>query len=174
MPAVLHHQRFHAEKEGSAFDASATGHGFFAALVIRNLGRTAKLAVEARTSAASSAASGKGASGSALVASGNAAIGRLAGDQQSIFEAFAAAAEGSVKKEGVLNRLQKVDYAAGMPLAEVLVGMQDALNATVMSDVTLGKILGETALQVEECRRALRKLAAVASTSQDVEMKVQA
>ncbi|BGO98635.1 RSC complex subunit Rsc9 [Rhodotorula toruloides ATCC 204091] len=175
MPAILHHQRFHAEKEGTAFDSSATGHGFFAALVVRNLGRVAKLAVDARTSAAASAASGKGASGSALVASGNAAIGRLAGDQQSIFEAFAAAAEGSVKKEGVLNRLQKVDYAAGLPLAEALVGVQDALNATVMSDVTLGKILGETALQVEECRRGLKKLRAAASaTSQDVEMKVQA
>ncbi|GJN89650.1 hypothetical protein Rhopal_002637-T1 [Rhodotorula paludigena] len=158
-PYLLRHERYHtfAAGEGPADAGATNGLGFFAALAVRNLGRIAKLAVDAALAAGGGSA-GKGASGSALVASGNSAIGRLAGEQQSIFEAFAAAEEGSAKQEGVLARLEKVDFARAKPLAVALVALQPRLNETVMRDVALGKILGETVVQVEECRRALLRL----------------
>jgi len=149
------------------------GVGYFAALSVRNLSRIAKLAVDAAAAGGAGAGAGagadgagagggKGASGSVLVASGNSAIGRLAGEQQSIFEAFAAAAEGwssTTTKDGdVFARLDKVDFAQALPLAEALVALQATLNATVMSDVALGRVLSEAVLQVEEVRRALLKL----------------
>lgn len=161
-PCILHHERIHAEREAPAADANATGIGFFAALTIRNLGRVAKLAVDAQT--ALHAAGPKGASGSALVASGNAAIGRLAEGEQSIFEAFAAAAEGASRTGslGVFERLEKVQFEKAFPLAEALVGLQGEINRTVMRDVSLGKVLGETALQIEECRVGMARLSAPA------------
>ncbi|GAA5865894.1 hypothetical protein JCM3774_005515 [Rhodotorula dairenensis] len=159
-PCILHHERVHAEREAPAADSNATGIGFFAALAIRNLGRVAKLAVDAQT--ALRAAGPKGASGSALVASGNSAIGRLAEGEQSIFEAFAAAAEGAARAGslGVFERLEKVQFENAFPLAETLVGLQGDINRTVMRDVSLGKVLGETALQVEECRVGMARLSA--------------
>lgn len=168
-PCILHHERIHAEREGPAADSNATGIGFFAALTIRNLGRIAKLAVDART--ALHAAGPKGASGSALVASGNAAIGRLAEGEQSIFEAFAAAAEGASRTGslGVFERLEKVQFEKAFPLAEALVGLQGEINRTVMRDVSLGKVLGETALQIEECRVGMARLAAPASGTESAE-----
>ncbi|BGP39191.1 Chromatin structure-remodeling complex protein rsc9 [Rhodotorula kratochvilovae] len=181
LPHILHHERFHTYAgEPSAPGAplpnpsAHAGIGYFAALSVRNLSRVAKLGVDASAAGASGGgggAGGKGASGSVLVASGNSAIGRLAGEQTSIFEAFAAAAEGSAKKDGVRARLEKVDFAEALPLAEALVALQPALNATVMSDVALGKVLGESVLQVEECRRALLKLRPVEAEAVDVAMQ---
>ncbi|GAA6046419.1 hypothetical protein JCM3770_004909 [Rhodotorula araucariae] len=177
---VLHHERFHTYAgEVSAPGApvpdpsSHAGIGYFAALSIRNLSRIAKLAVDASAAGAPAGGGGggKGASGSVLVASGNSAIGRLAGEQTSIFEAFAAAAEGTAKKDGVLARLEKVDFALALPLAEALVALQPVLDATVMRDVALGKVLGESVLQVEECRRALLKLRPVKAAREDVAMQ---
>ncbi|GAA5952365.1 hypothetical protein JCM8115_003580 [Rhodotorula mucilaginosa] len=161
-PCILHHERIHAEREAPAADSNATGIGFFAALTIRNLGRIAKLAVDAQI--ALHAAGPKGASGSALVASGNAAIGRLAEGEQSIFEAFAAAAEGASRTGslGVFERLEKVQFEKAFRLAEALVGLQGEINRTVMRDVSLGKVLGETALQIEECRVGMARLSAPA------------
>lgn len=158
----MHHERIHAEREAPAADSNATGIGFFAALTIRNLGRIAKLAVDAQI--ALHAAGPKGASGSALVASGNAAIGRLAEGEQSIFEAFAAAAEGASRTGslGVFERLEKVQFEKAFRLAEALVGLQGEINRTVMRDVSLGKVLGETALQIEECRVGMARLSAPA------------
>ncbi|KPV77551.1 uncharacterized protein RHOBADRAFT_51392 [Rhodotorula graminis WP1] len=178
---ILHHARYHtyagdATAPGAPSPADAhpvQGVGYFAALSVRNLARIAKLAVDAAAAGgagaggageggASGGGGGKGASGSVLVASGNSAIGRLAGEQQSIFEAFAAAAEGwssTTTKDGdVFARLDKVDFAHALPLAEALVALQPTLNATVMSDVALGRVLSEAVLQVEEVRRALLKL----------------
>ena len=175
---ILHHARYHtysgdAMAPGAPAPADAhpfQGVGYFAALSVRNLSRIAKLAVDAAAAGGAGAGGagaeggtgGKGASGSVLVASGNSAIGRLAGEQQSIFEAFAAAAEGwssTTTKDGdVFARLDKVDFAQALPLAEALVALQATLNATVMSDVALGRVLSEAVLQVEEVRRALLKL----------------
>ncbi|GAA5894399.1 hypothetical protein JCM8208_006223 [Rhodotorula glutinis] len=195
---ILHHARYHtyagdATAPGAPAPADANpfqGVGYFAALSVRNLSRIAKLAVDAAAAGGAGAGAeggagagagggGKGASGSVLVASGNSAIGRLAGEQQSIFEAFAAAAEGwssTTTKDGdVFARLDKVDFAQALPLAEAFVALQATLNATVMSDVALGRVLSEAVLQVEEVRRALLKLrpvegAAPAPVGEDVQM----
>ncbi|GAA5987076.1 hypothetical protein JCM10908_001016 [Rhodotorula pacifica] len=169
VPCILHHERIHAEREAPTADSNATGIGFFAALTIRNLDRIAKLAVDAQN--ALRAAGPKGASGSALVASGNSAIGRLAEGEQSIFEAFAAAAEGAARSGslGVFERLEKVQFEKAFPLAEALVGLQGEINRTVMRDVSLGKVLGETALQIEECRVGMARLTAPAPVEEPAE-----
>lgn len=92
------------------------------------------------------------------MASGNAAIGRLAGDEQSIFEAFAAAAEGLAKKDGVLSRLEKIDPTLALPAIEALLSVQETLVRISMADASLGKVLSEVVQTIEACRRKVRKL----------------
>ncbi|GAA6014873.1 hypothetical protein JCM10207_002208 [Rhodosporidiobolus poonsookiae] len=156
LPSILPHERHHAERDTTlpAGAPTAAGASLLAVLILRNLARVAKLAVDAKAAASGSATT----SGGNSVASGNAAIGRLAGDEQSIFEAFAAAAEGLAKKDGVLSRLEKVDYAQAMPAVEALGALEGPLVKMVMSDVALGKVLGEVVLLVEYCRRKADKL----------------
>ncbi|GAA6033634.1 hypothetical protein JCM8097_004359 [Rhodosporidiobolus ruineniae] len=182
LPAILTHERHHAERDVPSSSSSAptnpglhsaAGASLLSVLILRNLARTAKSAVDAKLASSgagssSSAGAGGGAQqgpGGVSVASGNAAIGRLAGDEQSIFEAFALAAEGSAslgavggggaggKKDSVLARLEKVDFSAAFPaVVEALLGVEDGLVKMVMSDVALGKVLAEVVQLVEYCR----------------------
>ncbi|GAA5914739.1 hypothetical protein JCM6882_002729 [Rhodosporidiobolus microsporus] len=157
LPAILPHERHHAERDASTKDLTAAGASLLSVLIVRNLARTAKLALDAKLTSSSSAQNGAaGAGGAPSVASANAAIGRLAGDEQSIFEAFAAAAEGLAKKDGVLSRLEKVDYTAALPAVEALLSVEEGLVQMVMSDVALGKVLGEVVGLVEYCRRRVK------------------
>ncbi|GAA5860556.1 hypothetical protein JCM8547_000339 [Rhodosporidiobolus lusitaniae] len=162
LPAILAHERHHSERDPSTGnDLTAAGASLLAVLTLRNVARTAKLALEAKLAASgpasSTATNGASSAGGVSVASGNAAIGRLAGDEQSIFEAFAAAAEGLAQKDGVLSRLEKVDHSLALPAVEALLSVQETLVKIVMSDVALGKVLGEVVQVVEWLRRETKK-----------------
>ncbi|GAA5863172.1 hypothetical protein JCM1840_002494 [Sporobolomyces johnsonii] len=156
LPVKLHHERYHAALDDNQ---EPTGMGYLACLVLRNIARTAKLALEA----ASAQGSSSGIAGRSSVASGNAAVGRLAEGEQSIFEAFAAAAEGTAKKDGVFSQLERVDYAIARPAVEAVVAVQDTLLKTALSDAALGKYLAEVVGIVEECRRQQKKAQVQAS-----------
>ncbi|BGP15117.1 hypothetical protein JCM10213_006551 [Rhodosporidiobolus nylandii] len=159
LPAILHHERHHAERDPlTGKDPTAAGPSLLSVLIIRNIARVAKLALDAKASSSGVSSAGPTSGGGASVASGNAAIGRLAGDEQSIFEAFAAAAEGLAKKDGVLSRLEKVDYTAAFPAVEALLAIEETLTKMLLSDAALGKVLAEVAVLVEHCRTKAQKL----------------
>ncbi|GAA5841446.1 hypothetical protein JCM11251_007141 [Rhodosporidiobolus azoricus] len=162
LPSVLLHERHHAERDSTTKDLTAAGASLLSVLIVRNLARTAKLALDAKLASSASASSKSAQNGGGVatpsIASANAAIGRLAGDEQSIFEAFAAAAEGLSKKDGVLSRLEKVDYTAALPAVEALLSIEEGLVKMVMSDVALGKVLGEVVGLVEYCRKKFGEL----------------
>ncbi|GAA5927379.1 Rsc9p [Sporobolomyces koalae] len=158
--AKLHHVRYHAQVDDHH---EAAGPGFFACLILRNLTRAAKLARDAtlpqqqqqeQQSTDSAATTG----GRISVASGTAAIGRLAEGEQSIFEAFALAEEGSVstRKGGVLNQIEKVDWTIAQPAIETIVGVLDIVLKTALSNVVLGKYLVEVVVTAEELRAGLQ------------------
>ncbi|GAA5884319.1 hypothetical protein JCM16303_003634 [Sporobolomyces ruberrimus] len=160
-PAKLHHVRYHAQVDDRQ---EATGPSFLACLVLRNLSRAAKLAREATlprsTSDSSTANSREPAGGGRIsVASGNAAIGRLAEGEQSIFEAFAIAEEGaggqSVRKSGgkVLQEIEKPDWTIAEPAIEALCDVEEEILRMALSNVVLGKYLVEVVVSIEEFKR---------------------
>ncbi|GAA5963858.1 hypothetical protein JCM3765_004042 [Sporobolomyces pararoseus] len=159
----LHHVRYHAQVDEHH---EATGPSFLTCLILRNLSRTAKLAKEAlqpqsTTSPSSSSDLPSGGGGRISVASGNAAIGRLAEGEQSIFEAFALAEEsasggsfsgggGSMsRKNGILQQVEKPDWKLAEPIIKALESVQDRILKMALSNVVLGKYLVEVVGTIE-------------------------
>jgi len=105
------------------------------------------------------------------VASGNAAIGRLAEGEQSIFEAFAIAEEGSSmgKKGGILSQVEKVDWEIATPAIQALGDLQDTVLRTALSNVVLGKYLKEVVVTIEEFKAARNR--GKGEEEEDTEMK---
>jgi chromatin structure-remodeling complex subunit RSC9 len=129
---TMHHERYHAQQDDQG---EATGLGFLACLVLRNVARTVRVAI------------GNPA--------GGASINSLAEGEMSIFEAIEAASEGTEQKDGVAARLEKIDFAEAKSGAEALMGLEIKLMRTTVEDHGLGKILGEVLEVVTACRVAM-------------------
>lgn len=129
--AMVTSERYHAKVDEAG---ELTGLSFLACLVLRNVARTVKVAL------------GNPA--------GGASVNSLSGGDESIFEAFSKAAEGSVKRDEVLTRLEKVDFADAKGGARALLSLEAKLVATTMEDFGLSKILGEVIEIVVLCRKA--------------------
>ncbi|GAA6019029.1 hypothetical protein JCM11491_002495 [Sporobolomyces phaffii] len=184
--AIVHHTRYHAQKDEHH---DATGPSFLACLILRNLTRAAKLAVEATTAAtsangptsptAAAVPSRGGGGGRVSVASGTAAIGRLAEGEQSIFEAFALAEEGASGgggggafrrggASGVLQAVEKVDWSIARPAVEKLARVHDeVVLRTALSNVVLGKYLVEVVVTIEGILKAERERAKIAAAQEE-------
>lgn len=146
--AQLQHERYHAQVDEHA---ELTGLGFLAALVLRNVARTVKLAL------------GNPA--------GGASVTSLSGGEESIFEAFSKAEEGGVKRDEVVVRLEKVDYSLARSGAKALGGLEERLVRTTMEDFNLGKVLLEVVEVAVLCRKAEdAELKKASPPSNDVDM----
>ncbi|ORY91694.1 hypothetical protein BCR35DRAFT_320194 [Leucosporidium creatinivorum] len=131
-PITMQHERYHAQLDENL---EVTGLGFLACLVLRNVARTVKVAL------------GNPA--------GGASVNSLAQGEMSIFEAIEAASEGTEQKDGVVARLEKIDFAEAKSGAEALMGLENKLVRTTVEDHGLGKILGEVLEVVTVCRKAM-------------------
>lgn len=118
----MKHERYHNQKDEAG---EPTGLGYLSCLILRNVARTVKLA---------------------LTSSGT-SVDSLTGGEPSIFEAFARAEEGGIKKDPILISLEKVDYTGAKKGASALLGLEAKLVETTYMDHGLGQILGEV-LQV--------------------------
>ncbi|KAL8280187.1 hypothetical protein RQP46_007517 [Phenoliferia psychrophenolica] len=96
-PSYVTSSRYHAQVDDSG---ACSGLAFLACLVLRNVARTIKLAL------------GNPA--------GGASVNSLSGGEESIFEAFTKAAEGSVGRDEVLMRLEKVEFGEAKSGARAL------------------------------------------------------
>jgi len=187
-----HHVRYHAQVDDHH---EATGPGFLACLILRNLTRTAKLAKESITTTKSTDSAtteqqqqGGGGGGRVSVASGNAAIGRLAEGEQSIFEAFALAEEsatlgggassggrigggGSGRKGAILQQIEKPDWSLAVPAIEALCDVEDRILKMALSNVVLGKYLVEVVTTIEGFKRSQMTNVGGRMEEEDVKME---
>lgn len=177
LPARTSHDRYHAQLDDHN---ELTGLGFLACLVLRNVARTVKLALE----------------------SGGASVNALTEGQESIFEALADAGErdafvsasnlaaaveetdgtGTGREDSAAppvlqvaprpstRELDKVDYASARRGADALLGLERKLMITTMEDHGLGKILGEVLAVVTECGKRAAQKAAEGTITLDVAM----
>lgn len=180
--AIAYHVRYHGQKDDHHHEA--TGPGFLACLILRNVVRAAKFAHES-TVPTTALANGGGASatqvggGRVSVASGNAAIGRLAEGEQSIFEAFALAEESvggvrggpggasSGRKGSVLQQVEKPDWSIAVPAIAALQSVHDRVLRMALSNVVLGKYLVESVVTIEGFGAATDTGNAVSTTQGD-------
>jgi chromatin structure-remodeling complex subunit RSC9 len=130
----MKYDRYHAQLDAAS---EITGLGYLACLVLRNVSRTVKIALDNPA--------------------GGASVKLLAGGEPSIFESLSAAQEGGTTTDPILQKLEKVDYAPAKRGAEALSALEDRLVSTALEDFGLGKILGEVLLVVTTCRGVTSK-----------------
>lgn len=130
----MKYERYHAQLDTAN---EITGLGFLGCLVLRNVARTVKIALDNPA--------------------GGASVKLLAGGEPSIFERLSAAQEGGTTTDPILQMLEKVDYAPAKRGAEALRALEYTLVSTTLEDFGLGKILGEVLLVVTTCRGVTSK-----------------
>ena len=130
----MKHERYQAQVDAAG---EVTGLGYLACLVLRNVARTVKTALDNPT--------------------GGASVKLLAGGEPSIFEALTAAQDQDAKTDPLSQKLEKVDYKPARKAAEALSALEDKLVSTPVEDFGLGKILGEVLLVVTACRQVVKK-----------------
>lgn len=142
-PRLVHH-RYHAQLDS---EGELTGQGYLACLVLRNVARTVKIAVESGGASVLALTEG----GSSVLASlASAAVADMDGVDATTTTTTAGAATMEVE-------LETVDYKPARKGALALMDLEDRLVGVVMEDHGLGKMLGEVVSIAVECSKRVKE-----------------